>query len=309
MATTNVKILLRRGARSELSADTLLTGEMGFADDTNQLYVGIDAAIDELVFDPFANAHAVIQSYLNTYTAEPGLIVDEDLVIRNVSDVDALLLDMATNGSFNAYQFGRARRNVEVLTENSFNQAFANMHLEAHEAATGKRSDLFKKSLATTSGTFLKYAKTDCTTFFIDYSLKQVGTTDTFVRVGTIKVINGVPQGITQVKLADDNTEIWQDDGDGTAEADEFSNIEFISVIDGDDIKINYEQGIVIAGLFVVGTEYTILVPGDTDFTLIGAADSNIGTTFTATGVGTGTGTANENFTTEISYTVKRWTM
>jgi hypothetical protein len=259
MATTNVKILLRRGARSELSADTLLTGEMGFADDTNQLYVGIDAAIDELVFDPFANAHAVIQSYLNTYTAEPGLIVDEDLVIRNVSDVDALLLDMATNGSFNAYQFGRARRNVEVLTENSFNQAFANMHLEAHEAATGKRSDLFKKSLATTSGTFLKYAKTDCTTFFIDYSLKQVGTTDTFVRVGTIKVINGVPQGITQVKLADDNTEIWQDDGDGTAEADEFSNIEFISVIDGDDIKINYTQ--------------------------------------------------DANFSTEISYTVKRWTM
>lgn len=49
----------------------------------------------------------------------------------------------------------------------------------------------------------------------------------------------------------------------------------------------------VTAGAFVVGTTYTILVPGNTDFTLIGAADSLAGTTFVATGVGVGTGTAN----------------
>jgi hypothetical protein len=54
----------------------------------------------------------------------------------------------------------------------------------------------------------------------------------------------------------------------------------------------------VTAGAFVIGTEYTILVPGDTDFTLIGAADSVIGTVFTATGVGTGTGTATYEVTT-----------
>jgi len=46
------------------------------------------------------------------------------------------------------------------------------------------------------------------------------------------------------------------------------------------------------AGTFVVGTEYRILTTGTTDFTLIGAADSNPGTIFTATDVGTGTGTA-----------------
>ena len=49
---------------------------------------------------------------------------------------------------------------------------------------------------------------------------------------------------------------------------------------------------IVTAGSFVVGQRYEILVPGTTDFTLIGAADSNIGTVFTATGVGVGDGTA-----------------
>jgi hypothetical protein len=310
---TNVKILLRRGARSEISADTLSTGEMGFADDTNQLYVGIDAAIDELVFDPFANAHAVVQSYLDTYTAETGLVIDEDLIIRNVSDVDALLLDMATNGTFNVHQFGRARRNVEVLTENSFSQAYAGMHLQSHTAASGLRSDLFKKELNvtvapitagsfvvdkqykilsagttdftligaadsnvgtvfTTTGvgagtgtarliaTFLKYTAADCTSFFIDYSLKQVGSTITFVRVGTLQIINGVPQSINLTNITDTNTEIHQDlNTDTIVDPNEISNIEFTAVIDGTDIKVNYTQDV--------------------------------------------------NFTTEISYTVKRWTM
>lgn len=53
------------------------------------------------------------------------------------------------------------------------------------------------------------------------------------------------------------------------------------------------------AGAFVVGTEYKIITVGSTDFTLIGATDSEIGTVFTATGVGAGSGTA----TTDISVT------
>ena len=49
------------------------------------------------------------------------------------------------------------------------------------------------------------------------------------------------------------------------------------------------------AGAFVVGETYTITAPNTTNFTLIGAADSSIGTVFTATGVGTGTGTASSS--------------
>jgi len=48
----------------------------------------------------------------------------------------------------------------------------------------------------------------------------------------------------------------------------------------------------VASGSFVTGTEYKIITPGDTDFTAIGAANSNADTVFTATGPGTGTGTA-----------------
>ncbi len=49
------------------------------------------------------------------------------------------------------------------------------------------------------------------------------------------------------------------------------------------------------AGSFVVGRPYRITSSGTTNFTLIGAADSNVGTTFTATGVGSGSGTAQDD--------------
>jgi hypothetical protein len=49
------------------------------------------------------------------------------------------------------------------------------------------------------------------------------------------------------------------------------------------------------AGAFVVGEIYTITATNSTNFTLIGAADSSIGTVFTATGVGAGSGTASSS--------------
>jgi hypothetical protein len=62
----------------------------------------------------------------------------------------------------------------------------------------------------------------------------------------------------------------------------------------------------VTAGAFQIGTSYVITFPNDTDFTLIGAADSNIGTVFTATGAGAGTGQAvlniNTNNNTAVGY-------
>ena len=195
------------------------------------------------MFDTFANAQAIVQSWLDNYSAEPGLIIDEDLVIRDVLNVDALLDAMITDNTFNVSNFARARENVEVVTENSFNQLFADQHLSSLDSSLGIRPSLFRKSLATETGTFLRYNKQICTTFFIDYSLVQTDGTSKFLRVGQIKVINGVPQGIDQVKLTDDNTEMWQDNSDDIADLDEFSNIEFDTVIDGDNIEINFTQG------------------------------------------------------------------
>jgi hypothetical protein len=55
---------------------------------------------------------------------------------------------------------------------------------------------------------------------------------------------------------------------------------------------LTFNQTTVTAGAFVSGVVYKILTAGTTDYTLIGSADNNVGTTFTSTGVGSGTGTA-----------------
>ena len=72
----------------------------------------------------------------------------------------------------------------------------------------------------------------------------------------------------------------------------------------GVDVKIFYDSSVlefgaqsagrVDAGEFVEGTEYEITKTGTTDFTAIGAADSERGTVFTATGAGEGSGQAEE---------------
>ena len=46
------------------------------------------------------------------------------------------------------------------------------------------------------------------------------------------------------------------------------------------------------AGSFTIGYWYTILTVGTTDFTAIGSANNNVGTSFLCSGVGSGTGTA-----------------
>jgi hypothetical protein len=72
----------------------------------------------------------------------------------------------------------------------------------------------------------------------------------------------------------------------------------------GNNVYISYidvlaSDSPIAAGSFVVGVQYVITTTGTTDFTLIGAVDSNPGTLFTATGVGAGTGDATPYFTSE----------
>ena len=57
-------------------------------------------------------------------------------------------------------------------------------------------------------------------------------------------------------------------------------------------LKFTKDMIPVAAGGFVVGRIYRIATAGTTDFTLIGAANNTVGTTFTATGAGSGNGTA-----------------
>lgn len=56
--------------------------------------------------------------------------------------------------------------------------------------------------------------------------------------------------------------------------------------------RMNASVSATTAGSFVTGTVYKITTAGTTNFTLVGAANSNVGTVFAATGAGSGTGTA-----------------
>lgn len=79
---------------------------------------------------------------------------------------------------------------------------------------------------------------------------------------------------------ADGNSYGWTFSGDATdnrVEIEEAGGTDAIPVTD-----------------IVVGNTYAIAVPGDTDFTLIGAANSIAATVFTATAVGVGTGTVTQ---------------
>jgi hypothetical protein len=68
------------------------------------------------------------------------------------------------------------------------------------------------------------------------------------------------------------------------------------------DISTTVPGSTVTAGAFVVGTTYTIVSVGTTDFTLIGAASNTVGVSFTATGAGSGNGTAQGPSTTTTIY-------
>ena len=49
------------------------------------MYVGIEEAINEIRFDPFANAHATIQSWLDSADCPvASLTIDEDLVVADI---------------------------------------------------------------------------------------------------------------------------------------------------------------------------------------------------------------------------------
>jgi len=202
-----------------------------------------------------------LQSYY--FSTNPEASVDEDDFAHAYS--------ISGKSTFSVGHLGRARRNVEVVTENTFNQLFADQHLSAEYEYTGMRPSLYRKHLDGLDGVFLKYDKNVCTTFFVDYSLKQTVGTKVFIRVGQLRIINGYPHGIEEIKITDENTEIWHDtlpsgDGDTIEDYDEFSNIVFETAVqvDENDVETN--------NLLIIYRQ-------------------------------------NAGSNTEISYTLKRWTM
>jgi hypothetical protein len=107
-----------------------------------------------------------------------------------------------------------------------------------------------------------------------------------------------------------DFLEITYSSGSGTNTCT-YASLPYQTIAAGDQLTFsNTNGGTTLAGSFVVGTWYTILFIGTTDFTLIGAPSNTVGLIFKATGVGTGTGTASvapsQYTVSSINYTTKQ---
>ncbi len=273
------------------------------------------------------------------------------LLVGSPSDID--YADTTNVGyidvpEFEAPYYARSRKNVEVLTENTYNQMFADQHLSSYSHHSGKRSSLFKKVYSIERDTFLKYHYESCSTFLIDYSLKQKSVTEgnLFLRTGTIRVINGYPHGVNQVKLTDDSTELWQDlNNDGIAEMYpnplyptppavpssptapevEFSNLKFNVMIE-DVIRVENQTELAINNWFETVMNTTDII-GDTkqdgDDVIISSGDPLWNYTVMLNDLNNTTLSASAEkgdilkiyfeqdptYDVEISYTVKRWSM
>lgn len=92
-----------------------------------------------------------------------------------------------------------------------------------------------------------------------------------------------------------------------TTAADVYSDSGLTDVIDqpisvsSGTLGCYFSPALVNATAIVAGNKYTIDTVGTTDFTLIGAANNDVGTTFVATGVGTGTGVVYYEYDIKIS--------
>jgi len=288
---TNVKILLRRGKRAELTGQTLVSGEMGYTTDTNQLYVGTEAAVNEIRFDPFTNAHATIQSWLDSADCPvANLVIDEDLVITDIpaGKIDEIMTALNTYSQTIVFNTDVATFNLgELLTQYK------------------------KKPTILTSPNLIPVVGNITSTFVVEgKSISVTGVTSTSL-VSTLQADTDISAAKVIVSSNTDVTRLIFTKIDGGE-----LNITFPTIADA--VAIGFTQSVlsvnagsfvvgtsytitslgtntlatVTAGAFVVGTEYTILTVGNTDFTLIGASANTVGTVFTATGTGTGTGTA-----------------
>ena len=247
---------------------------------------------------------------------------------EQVDFADTVFVEHVDVPEFEAPYYARSRRNVEVITENSYNQLFADQHLSALSHHTGRRSSLFKKVYSEQSGIFLRYLYDVNTTFFVDYSLIQKSPSRQFLRTGQLKVINGWPHGISQAKLTDDHTEFWQDfNNDGFAAMypeTEFSNIQF-DVKRQDVVRIRNDEKLRIDNYLEtvmnsIDNVRTIQVGDDVicensdpnwDVTTFLSETQQVNLDSVAE-LGNDLQiyfTQDSGWTTEISYTVKRWSM
>ena len=119
-----------------------------------------------------------------------------------------------------------------------------------------------------------------------EFTLSSDGASADAINIVTSNAAGGIDIDAGTGGIAIDSTGAFSIDGAAA------SNITVTSDTDAEDLTIKLAHEIITAGNFVNGDSYEILSTGNTDFTNAGAANSDVGTIFTANAAGEGTGTA-----------------
>ena len=130
----------------------------------------------------------------------------------------------------------------------------------------------------------LTYVSTDV------FEIEYVGTTVSFSKNGDVVYSTYDPVNKTKNKKVVGG-QIFQVDTSFQGGAGSGTN-SLVSDIEFGHYEIAALSATIAAGLFVEKQEYTIVTPGTTSWTTIGAVDNHTGTTFIAKGAGSGDGTA-----------------
>ena len=311
------KIQVKRGKRADLPP--LDAGEFGYCLDTRELFIGGDVdKHDHMSFPKTVqlnsnvatanNAESLIDTHVVEFIVKRSVLNVDDNTNTYGSQKGVWALNSSTVSLTGGYSTATSIASHEIrnlfetltprFTLNNTIQSSFDYTFNGNEFTIDDSSHLTDHTATNTSRFYITYInKADIQSLVI----------------ANVNADNGNFSDLDQMKLAND--QLYFDETTGTGffglntrqtERSALSNsLSSLNLTYGHAIDMtagstgpitvelrNSVSASITAGSFVIGNTYTIKTAGTTDFTLIGASDSNVGTVFTATGVGAGTGTA-----------------
>jgi len=211
-----------------------------------------------------------------------ALVLNQEYQIKSVLSNTKYTIETAVNA--NASDTGNGGSGVKAAYQ-------INTGLDIYTVGTGWGAGAWSPSFSVTLGSNPIATTNASNVITITQASHGYSTAAGSFVVGQVYKITSIgstPTDFTLVGAANNNLgTIFTATDDGAANGNGTASIAYVN--------INGAVGTTVtAGSFVIGKRYQIISTGSgsTNFTLIGAANNNVGTAFTATGVGTGTGTA-----------------
>lgn len=319
------KIQVKRGKRADLPP--LDAGEFGYCLDTRELFIGGDVdKHDHLSFPKTVqlnsnvatanNAESLIDNHVVEFIVKRAVLNVDDNTNTYGSSKGVWALNSSTVSLTGGYSTATSIASHEIrnlfepltprFTLNNTIQSSFDYTFNGNEFTIDDASHLVDHTSTNTSRFYITYINSDDIKTYI---------------VANFNTDNGNFSDLEVMKLKDDQLYFDPTTGTGffglntrqTERSALSSSLSSLNLTYGHAIDMtagstgpitielrNSFSEAVTAGSFVVGQKYTITGPvdgsgvynGTTDFTLIGAANSDVGTIFTATGAGTGTGIA-----------------